>query len=221
MTVPFAAYADSVGVTVRTPGSTAGPAATFAEISTDAACSSGLISGGGISQTIGTGTTSNGNKINGTVPSPEGSTEYLGSTGVVGTDVTHWLGIGGSGGAVNASFSSTPYAMCFSSGLVGRSSRWWREPLLHHRGRRVISESRDGLVGRLDPDTETGHGGLCGCGDSPRSQRVPSPPPLRAASGSRPFGWWMRRTSPDTFPGPVASAVRQVTEVVPVPIPAL
>ncbi|MGW2205012.1 hypothetical protein [Streptomyces sp. NPDC001774] len=118
VTVPFAAYANSVGVTVRTPGATAGPASTFAEITTDAACSSGLISGGGISQAIGTGTSSNGNKINGTVPSPDGSTEYLGSTGVVGTDVTHWLGIGGSGGAVNASFSSTPYAMCFSSTLV-------------------------------------------------------------------------------------------------------
>ncbi|MEU9861057.1 hypothetical protein AB0D99_09280 [Streptomyces sp. NPDC047971] len=118
VTVPFAAYADSVGVTVRTPGATAGPASAFAEITTDAACSSGLISGGGVSQTIGTGTSSNGNKINGTVPSPDGSTEYLASTGVVGTDVTHWLGIGGSGGAVNGSFSSTPYAMCFTSGLV-------------------------------------------------------------------------------------------------------
>ncbi|HEY9373715.1 hypothetical protein [Streptomyces sp.] len=118
VTVPFTAYANSVGVTVRTPGATSGPAATFAEITTDAACSSGLISGGGISQAIGTGMSSNGNKINGTVPSPDGSTEYLGSTGVVGTDVTHWLGIGGSGGAVNASFSSTPYAVCFSSSLV-------------------------------------------------------------------------------------------------------
>ncbi|WP_405706508.1 hypothetical protein OG264_04415 [Streptomyces xanthophaeus] len=37
---------------------------------------------------------------------------------MVGTDGTHWLGIGGSGGAVNASFSSTPYAMCFTSGLI-------------------------------------------------------------------------------------------------------
>ncbi|MEU7006418.1 hypothetical protein [Streptomyces sp. NPDC046332] len=66
VTVPLAVHADSVGVTVRTPGDTAGPASTFAEITTDAACSSGLISGGGISQTIGTGTSSNGNKINGT-----------------------------------------------------------------------------------------------------------------------------------------------------------
>ncbi|MER6997150.1 hypothetical protein [Streptomyces sp. NPDC000410] len=118
MLVPGIAYADTVGVTVKTPGATAGPVSAFSEISTNAACSSGLISGGGITQAIGTGTSSNGNKVNGTSPSPDGSTEYTGSTGVVGTDVTYWLGIGGSGGAVNGSFSSTPYAMCFSSSLI-------------------------------------------------------------------------------------------------------
>ncbi|MDD9380794.1 hypothetical protein M8Z33_29910 [Streptomyces sp. ZAF1911] len=119
--VPGSAYANTVGVTVKTPGATSGPAATFAEISTHADCSSGLISGGGINQAIGTGTSSNGNKVNGTSPSPDGTTEYLGSTGVVGTDVTHWLGIGGSGGAVNASFSSTPYAVCFTSNLINHT----------------------------------------------------------------------------------------------------
>ncbi|MEJ8641336.1 hypothetical protein WKI68_07325 [Streptomyces sp. MS1.HAVA.3] len=118
---PGIAYANTVGVTVKTPGATMGPGSAFSEISTNAACSSGLISGGGINQAIGTGTSSNGNKINGTAPSPDGSTEYTGSTGVVGTDVTYWLGIGGSGGAVNASFSSTPYAMCFTSNLINHT----------------------------------------------------------------------------------------------------
>ncbi|MFE3765313.1 hypothetical protein ACFXPI_26545 [Streptomyces sp. NPDC059104] len=121
LAVPGTAYANTAGVTVKTPGATSGPAAAFSEISTDAACASGLVSGGGINQAIGTGSSSNGNKINGTSPSPDGSTEYTGSTGVVGTDVTHWLGIGGSGGAVNASFSSTPYAMCFSSSLINHT----------------------------------------------------------------------------------------------------
>lgn len=65
--------------------------------------------------------TSNGNHVNGTEPSSDGSTEYTGSTGVVGTDNTHWLGIGGSGGAVNSSFSSTPYAVCFSSNLINHT----------------------------------------------------------------------------------------------------
>jgi hypothetical protein len=115
------AYANTVSVTVKTPGATLGPSSTFSEISTHADCSSGLISGGGIDQAIGTGTSSNGNHVNGTEPSSDGSTEYTGSTGVVGTDVTHWLGIGGSGGAVNASFSSTPYAMCFGSNLINHT----------------------------------------------------------------------------------------------------
>ncbi|MFJ9852761.1 hypothetical protein [Streptomyces sp. NPDC101150] len=118
---PGIAYANTVSVTVRTPGATLGPAGTFAEISTHADCGGGLISGGGINQAIGTGMASNGNHVNGTAPSPDGSTEYTGSTGVVGTDVTHWLGIGGSGGAVDADFSTTPYAVCFSSNLINHT----------------------------------------------------------------------------------------------------
>ncbi|MDJ0386270.1 Ig-like domain-containing protein [Streptomyces sp. G-G2] len=116
--VPGMAYANTVGATVKTPGVTVGPGSTFSEISTHADCGTGPISGGGIDQAIGTGTVSNGNHVNGTGPSPDGSTEYTGSTGVVGTDVTHWLGIGGSGGAVDSAFSTTPYAMCFTSSLI-------------------------------------------------------------------------------------------------------
>ncbi len=121
LAVPGVAYANTVSVTVKTPGATASPTTTFSEISTHADCSSGLISGGGISQTIGTGSASPGNHVMGTEPSSDGSTEYTGSTGVVGTDNTHWLGIGGSGGAVNSSFSSTPYAVCFTSNLINHS----------------------------------------------------------------------------------------------------
>ncbi|MBT2540260.1 hypothetical protein J7E99_05990 [Streptomyces sp. ISL-44] len=115
LAVPGTAYANTVSVTVKTPGATSGPATANAEISTHADCSGGLISGGGINQAIGTGAGVNGNHVNGTSPSSDGTTEYTGSTGVVGTDVTHWLGIGGTGGQVNASFSTTPYAMCFTS----------------------------------------------------------------------------------------------------------
>jgi hypothetical protein len=106
---------------VKTPGATSGPTGTFSEISTDAHCSSGLISGGGISQGIGTGMASNGNHVNGTEPSSDGSSEYQGTAGVVGTDATYWLGIGGSGGMTGAAFSSTPYAMCFSSSLINHT----------------------------------------------------------------------------------------------------
>lgn len=117
--VPGIAYANTVGVTVQTPGATSGPGATFAEIKTHADCANGaLASGGGINQAIGTGTASNGNHVMGTEPSSDGSTEFLGSTGVVATDVTHWLGIGGSGGAVDPAYSSTPYALCYTSSLI-------------------------------------------------------------------------------------------------------
>ncbi|WP_204357666.1 MULTISPECIES: hypothetical protein [unclassified Streptomyces] len=64
---------------------------------------------------------SNGKHVNGTAPRPDGSTEYTGSTGVVGTDVTHWLGLCGSGGAVDAAFSTTPYAICFTSSLINHT----------------------------------------------------------------------------------------------------
>ncbi|MGW7098871.1 hypothetical protein [Streptomyces sp. NPDC054838] len=90
-------------------------------MSTHADCSSGLVSGGGTNQAIGTGSGVNGNHVNGTSPSPDGSTRYTGTTGVVATDVTHWLGIGGTGGQVNTSFSTTPYAMCFTSSLINHT----------------------------------------------------------------------------------------------------
>ncbi|SNQ47896.1 conserved exported hypothetical protein [Frankia canadensis] len=119
--VPGTAHANSVGLTVRTPGATSGPSTTFAEISTHADCASGLVAGGGINQAIGTGAVSNGNHVMGTGPSSDGSSEYTGTTGVVGTDVTHWLGIGGTGGATDAAFSTTPYATCLTSTLINHT----------------------------------------------------------------------------------------------------
>ncbi|MET9958097.1 hypothetical protein ABZ128_03255 [Streptomyces sp. NPDC006326] len=121
LAVPGSAYANTVSETVKTPGATSGPTSANSEISTHADCSAGLVSGGGINQAIGTGASVNGNHVNGTAPSSNGTSEYTGSTGVVGTDVTHWLGIGGSGGQVNASFSTTPYAVCFTSNLVNHT----------------------------------------------------------------------------------------------------
>lgn len=113
--VPGTAYANTVSVTVKSPGATSGPASANSEISTHADCSSGLISGGGINQAIGTGAGVNGNHVNGTSPSPDGTTEYTVTPGVVGTDVTHWLAFGGSGGNASPAFSTTSYAMCLST----------------------------------------------------------------------------------------------------------
>lgn len=122
MAVPGIAYANTMSVTVQTPGATSGPGSTFSEITTHADCTNGaLISGGGINQAIGTGMVSNGNHVNGTEPSSDGSTEFTGSTGVVGTDVAHWLAIGGTGGATDAAFSTTPFAVCFTSNLINHT----------------------------------------------------------------------------------------------------
>ncbi|MFD9636559.1 hypothetical protein [Streptomyces violascens] len=121
LAVPGTAYANSVTVTVKTPGATLGPATIDSSISTSAHCTSGLISGGGIGQATGTGTGSNGNHVLGTEPSPDGATEYTGSTGVVGTDVAYWIAKGGSGGQVNSAFSTTPYAMCLTSSLINHT----------------------------------------------------------------------------------------------------
>ncbi|MEU9046888.1 MULTISPECIES: hypothetical protein [unclassified Kitasatospora] len=78
---PGAAYANTVGVTVRTPGATLGPAGADSSISTSAHCTGGLVSGGGINQAIGTGAGVNGNHVMGIEPSADGSAEYTGSTG--------------------------------------------------------------------------------------------------------------------------------------------
>ncbi|GGU65516.1 hypothetical protein GCM10010211_33350 [Streptomyces albospinus] len=121
MTVSGTAYANTVAVTVKTPGATSGPTTIDSEISTHADCASGLASGGGVDQAIGTGTGVNGNHVMGSSPSADGTTEYTGTPGVVGTDATHWLGIGGTGGMLNSSFSTTPYALCLSSNLINHT----------------------------------------------------------------------------------------------------
>ncbi|MBV9030359.1 MAG: hypothetical protein JO364_08605 [Pseudonocardiales bacterium] len=108
-----------VNVTVQTPGATRGPASGLSEIKTNAGCGRGaLISGGGINQTIDTATASNGNHVNGTEPSPDGSTESTGTPGVVATDVARWLALGGSGAMVDSSFSTTAFALCLTSNLI-------------------------------------------------------------------------------------------------------
>ncbi|MEV4559325.1 hypothetical protein AB0K51_20370 [Kitasatospora sp. NPDC049285] len=110
------AYANTVGVTVRTPGATPGPGSANSSVSTSAHCTGGLVSGGGINQAIGSGAGVNGNHVMGSE-----STEYTGSTGAVGTDVTYWIAKCASGGQVNSSFSTTPYAMCFTSSLIAHT----------------------------------------------------------------------------------------------------
>ncbi|MGG2460990.1 hypothetical protein ACO0M4_14415 [Streptomyces sp. RGM 3693] len=116
--VPEIAYADTANVTVTTPGPTMGPATPFTGVSSHADCGQGLVSGGGVDQNTGSDRAGNGNHVMGIAPSPDGSTEYTGSTGVVGTDVKHWLAFGGSGSNSSPDFSTTPYAVCLSSNRI-------------------------------------------------------------------------------------------------------
>ncbi|MEV5874091.1 hypothetical protein AB0L75_07655 [Streptomyces sp. NPDC052101] len=116
--VPQLAYADTASVTVTTSGPTMGPATPFTGVSSRADCGGGLVSGGGIDQATGSDRAGNGNHVMGIAPSPDGVTEYTGSTGVVGTDVKHWLAFGGSGSNSSPEFSTTPYAVCLSSNRI-------------------------------------------------------------------------------------------------------
>ncbi|GAA1958446.1 hypothetical protein [Kitasatospora viridis] len=115
LAAPQAAYADGATVRVATPGPTMGPATPFTGVSAQAECRRGLVSGGGVDQTTGDDRSGNGNHVMGTAPSADGSTEFTGATGVVGTDVRHWMAFGGSGSNSNTVMSTTPYAICLSS----------------------------------------------------------------------------------------------------------
>ncbi|MFD7258859.1 hypothetical protein [Streptomyces sp. NPDC059874] len=116
--VPGAAYAKTADVTVVTPGATMGPATPFTGVTSHADCPDGLISGGGADQAIGNDEMSNGNHVMGMVPSADGTTEYIDTPGVVGTDPTHWMAFGGSGSRSSEYFSTTPYAICLQSNLI-------------------------------------------------------------------------------------------------------
>lgn len=116
--VPGTADAKTADVTVSTPGATMGPATPFTGVSSHADCADGLISGGGADQAIGNDDMSNGNHVMGMSPSADGTSEYVDTPGIVGTDVTHWLAFGGSGSRSSDSFSTTPYAMCLHSNLI-------------------------------------------------------------------------------------------------------
>ncbi|MEE1788604.1 hypothetical protein PUR71_37740 [Streptomyces sp. SP17BM10] len=118
LTAPNLAYADAASVTVANPGATIGPATPFTGVSAHADCESGLVSGGGITQTTGDDRAGNGNHVMGTAPGADDLGEFTGTPGVVGQDATHWLAFGGSGSNYSPAFSSTPYAMCLDSNRI-------------------------------------------------------------------------------------------------------
>ncbi|WP_230203198.1 hypothetical protein [Parafrankia discariae] len=80
-----------------------------------------VVTGVGILQTVGTGAAQSNLHVKGIAPY-DGTAEYIASAyspGVVDTDATQALavgGTGGSGGGLDAAFGSTPYAMCLDPG---------------------------------------------------------------------------------------------------------
>lgn len=94
-------------------GNASGPSATFSEVIATADCGGMPLSGGGtrLAQTTQT-VTHNGIHIDGSFPSPEGTTQ--GSDGEL--TPTHWLAAGGSGGAVPTDAQTLAYGVCIYAG---------------------------------------------------------------------------------------------------------
>ncbi len=102
--------------TVRTPGSTAwnNPGA-GAEKVTDADCTAGeLASGGGVKVTGSGGMAANDIHLMGNPPSANGTSPATSTD----TNVTHWLGIGGTGGNGTANYTVQPFVVCFSNSAI-------------------------------------------------------------------------------------------------------
>lgn len=113
LAVPGIAYA-STTATVTTPGTTSfnAPGAGVL-LKTDAQCSSGLISGGGVQVSQ----PDNSIDVMETEPSTNGTSAA--SNGA--TDPTYWLGYGGSGGQGTGNYTVQPFGVCFTNTTVNHT----------------------------------------------------------------------------------------------------
>lgn len=115
LAVPGLAAA-STTVTVATPGTTSwtNPGAGVL-LSTDANCSSGLMSGGGVEVTgSGTAQQIDGVHVMETTPSANGSAEA--SNGA--TDVTYWLGDGATAAVGSGTYTVQPFGICLTDTTI-------------------------------------------------------------------------------------------------------
>jgi hypothetical protein len=110
--LPAPAWADAPATYVAS-GNVAGPSATFSEVIATADCAGTTLSGGGtrLAQTTQT-VTHNGIHIDGSFPSPDGTSQ--GSDGEL--TPTRWVAAGGSGGAVPPDAQTLAYGMCIAAG---------------------------------------------------------------------------------------------------------
>lgn len=118
LALPTVAYA-STTATVVTPGTTSwsNPGAGVL-LKTDAHCSSGLVSGGGV-QVTGSGTQQQIDGIH--VMETEPSTNGTSAAGNGATDPTYWLGYGATGGQGGGNYTVQPFAICFTNTTINHT----------------------------------------------------------------------------------------------------
>jgi hypothetical protein len=118
LALPGIAYA-STTATVTTPGTTSWTnPGNGALLKTDAQCSSGLMSGGGV-QVTGSGTTMQIDAVH--VMETEPSTNGTSAAGNGATDPTFWLGYGGTGGQGGGNYTVQPFGICFTNGTINHT----------------------------------------------------------------------------------------------------
>jgi hypothetical protein len=116
--LPGVAYA-STTATVATPGTTSwSNPGSGALLKTDAHCTIGLVSGGGVSVT-GSGTQQQIDGVH--VMETEPSTDGTNPAGNGATDPAYWLGYGATGGQGGGNYTVQPFAVCFTNATVNHT----------------------------------------------------------------------------------------------------
>jgi hypothetical protein len=110
--MPAPSWATTTLSTTVASTSSTGPNSANTEVTSVANCSSKLVSGGGARVVVTSGTMPNGLKLDGTVPSTNGT----GQSANGDTSPTYWIGAGGAGGAAPSNAQTWGYGMCISSG---------------------------------------------------------------------------------------------------------
>jgi hypothetical protein len=120
LAIPGTASASTMtSVTVVAPAAHTGSSTAGAEDLRPADCESALVSGGGVLVT-GTGGTAGQNSdihVMGTEPGDGSGNELTGTPGVLtaGNDTPEWLGVSGIGNMGGATYTTQPFAVCFTS----------------------------------------------------------------------------------------------------------
>src|ERR1700730_9079388 len=110
--MPGTSWATTTLSTTVASKSSTGPNSPNSEVTSVANCSSKLVSGGGARVDVTSGTMPNGLKLDGSVPSTNGTVQSANGD----TSPTYWIGAGGAGGSAPSNAQTWGYGMCISSG---------------------------------------------------------------------------------------------------------